>query len=56
MTTNPLIGDGHRNGAVKKPSEVRAPINDKETKRDDITGEFIAQQETEDLKGVGREK
>lgn len=56
MTTNPRSGDGHRHGAVKKHSEIRAPINDKETKRDDTTGEFIAQKETEKLQGVGREK
>jgi hypothetical protein len=55
MATNPPSGDGHRNGAVKNRSQVRSPLNDKETKRDDSSGKFMAQKKTGKFKGVRRE-
>jgi hypothetical protein len=30
MATNPPTGDGHRNGAVRKRSQVKSPLSDKE--------------------------
>lgn len=56
MATNPPSGDGHRNGAVKKRSQVRSPLSDKATKRDTDTGEFMAQKKTGKFKGVRQEK
>jgi hypothetical protein len=57
MATNPPAGDGHRNGAVRKRSQVRSPLTGNETKRDRTSGEFIAQK-TDDgkFKGVRKEK
>jgi hypothetical protein len=53
MATNPPTGDGHRNGAVRKRSQVKSPLSDKETKRDDTSGKFMAQKEEGRYKGVG---
>ncbi len=55
MATNPPSGDGHRNGAVKDRSQVKSPLSDKETKRDDSSGKFMAQRKTGKFKGVRRE-
>src|SRR4051812_15125254 len=45
MATNPPTGDGHRTGAVKKRSQLKTEImgEARYTKRDDETGEFLAQ-------------
>jgi hypothetical protein len=56
MATNPPAGDGHRNGAVRKRSQLRSPLTGKETKRDRTSGEFIAQKKGGGkFKGVRRE-
>ena len=56
MATNPPAGDGHRNGAVRKRSQLRSPLTGKETKRDRTTGEFVAQKKDGGkFKGVRRE-
>ena len=55
MATNPPTGDGHRNGAVKDRSQVKSPLNDKETKRDDSSGKFMAQKKAGKFKGVRSE-
>ena len=56
MATNPPTGDGHRNGAVRKRSQVTSALSGKETKRDRTTGEFIAQKKEGKFKGVRQEK
>jgi hypothetical protein len=57
MATNPPFGDGHRNGEVRKRSQVRSPLTGKETKRDGTTGEFLAQKkDAGKFKGVREEK
>ena len=57
MATNPPAGDGHRNGAVRKRSQVRSTLTGKETKRDRTSGEFMAQKKDEGkFKGVRNEK
>jgi hypothetical protein len=56
MATNPPTGDGHRKGAVRKRSQVLSPLTGRETKRDDTTGEFMAQKKTGKFKGVRRER
>ena len=58
MATNPPAGDGHRNGAVKKRSQLKTKIMGEEhfTKRDKETGEFMAQKkDDEKFKGVRKE-
>lgn len=56
MATNPPAGDGRRNGAVRKRSQLRSPLTGKETKRDRTSGEFIAQKKDGGkFKGVRRE-
>jgi hypothetical protein len=45
----------HRNRAVKDRSQVRSPLNDKETKRDDTSRKFMAQKKTSQFKGVRRD-
>ena len=55
MATNPPTGDGHRKGAVRKRSQVLSPLTG-ETKRDDTTGEFMAQKKTGKFKSVRRER
>ena len=56
MATSPPTGGGHRNGAVKMRSQVPSPLTGRETKRDDTTGEFLAQKKTGKFKGVGPER
>lgn len=41
MATNPPLGDGHRNGAVRKRSQVFNPKTGQWVKRDKDTGRFI---------------
>jgi hypothetical protein len=56
MATNPPPGDNHRNGMVRKRSQVRTPLTGNETKRDRTTGEFMAQKKDGGkFKGVRRE-
>ena len=57
MATNPPVGDGHRNGAVRERSQVQNPVNGNWTKRDTNTGRFIEQKISgTPFKGVRREK
>lgn len=57
MATNSPKGDGHRNGAVKKSSQILNPQNDKWTKRDHETGQFKDQKsDGTPFKGVRKEK
>ncbi len=59
MATNPPAGDGHRNGAVRKRSQLKTQIMGEEhyTKRDKTSGKFVAQKkDAKKFKGVRREK
>jgi hypothetical protein len=57
MAKNGKTGDGHRNGAVKDRSQTHNPKNDKWTKRDSDTGQFIDQKkDNKPFKGVTKEK
>lgn len=57
MATNPPTGDGHRKGAVRKRSQTYNPQNDRWTKRDVDTGQFIDQKsDDKPFKGVRKEK
>lgn len=57
MAKNGNIGDGHRNGAVRKRSQTFNPIIEKWIKRDTKTGQFIDQKSDNDpVKGVRKEK
>jgi len=57
MATNPPIGDGHRNGAVRQRSQTYNPHNNRWTKRDTNTGRFIDQKaDKSPFKGIRREK
>jgi hypothetical protein len=56
--TNAPAGDGHRNGAVRKRTQLKTKVmgEDKFTKRDTTTGQFIDQKEDDKkFKGVRRE-
>jgi len=58
MATNKPAGDGHRNGAVRKRSQLKTAIAGEEhfTKRDKTSGQFMAQKKGETkFKGVRRE-
>lgn len=56
MAKNARYGDGHRRGAVKDRSQVYNPKNDRWTKRDAETGQFIDQKaDREPFKGVRKE-
>ena len=56
MATNPPLGDGHRNGAVRKPSQVFNPKTGQWVKRDKDTGRFIdVKQNGTPFKGVTKE-
>lgn len=56
MATNPPIGDGHRNGAVRKRSQFKGP-NGNFIKRDTTTGRFMDQKISGGkFKGVSKEK
>jgi hypothetical protein len=57
MATNPPTGDGHRNGAVRKRSQVHNPVTDTWTKRDAETGQFMdGKKDGEPFKGVRKER
>lgn len=51
-----VVGDGHRDGAVKKRSQLESPLSRMWTKRDRTSGEFIDAKKTPGkFKGVRRE-
>ena len=57
MAKNPPTGDGHRHGAVRDRSQVYNPTNDRWTKRDTNSGQFIDQKRDADpFKGVRKER
>ncbi|MCP5433209.1 MAG: hypothetical protein H6923_08070 [Alphaproteobacteria bacterium] len=57
MATNPPPGDGHRKGAVRDRSQVYNPQNEKWTKRDKGTGQFMDQKaDSKPFKGVRKER
>ena len=57
MATNKPAGDDHRNGAVRKRSQLKDGLFGKETKRDLSTGEFMAQKKDGGkFKGVRKER
>jgi hypothetical protein len=58
MATNEPAGDGHRNGAVKKRTQLTTQIMGAahETKRDKDTGEFMAQKKEPGTKFKGVRK
>jgi hypothetical protein len=57
MATNKPAGDGHRNGAVRKRSQLENPITGTMTKRNLETGEFMdVKKEEGKFKGVRSEK
>ncbi len=57
MATNPPTGDGHRNGAVKKRSQVYNPKIKKYIKRNRDTGQFMDQKsDGSKFKGIRTEK
>ena len=57
MATNPPIGDGRRNGAVRKRSQTHNPKTNRWVKRDSETGKFIDQKaDKKPFKGVRKEK
>ncbi len=57
MATNPPTGDGHRNGAVKKRSQVHNPQNNRWVKRNAEDGRFMDQKaDDKPFKGVRKEK
>ena len=58
MAINAPTGDGHRNGAVCKRSQLKTKVMGEEhfTKRDKATGQFIDQKEDgKKFKGVRKE-
>ena len=56
MATNLPMGDGHRNGAVRRRSQVFNPRNQRWIKRDADTGHFMAQKaDAKPFKGVRKE-
>jgi hypothetical protein len=56
MATNQPAGDGHRNGAVRKRSQMSKPEGAKYTKRDKATGQFMDQKKDDKpFKGVRKE-
>lgn len=57
MATNKPASDGHRNGAVRKRSQVSNPQTGHWTKRDKKSGEFMdTKSDSGKFKGVRREK
>jgi hypothetical protein len=58
MATNKPAGDGHRNGAVKKRSQLEGELQGEKafTKRDTESGQFMDVKEGEKFKGVRKEK
>ena len=58
IATNAPSGDGHRNGAVRKRSQLKTKVmgEDRFTKRDKSTGQFMDQKEDgRKFKGVRKE-
>ena len=58
MATNKPAGYGHRNGAVRKRSQIKTKIEGEEhyTKRSKESGQFMAQKKDDTkFKGVRRE-
>ena len=58
MATNAPAGDGHRNGSVRKRSQLKTKVMGEEhfTKRDKASGQFMAQKkEAGKFKGVRKE-
>lgn len=57
MATNKPSGDGHRNGSVRKRTQVYNPTAKRWVKRDTDTGQFIdVNSSGNPFKGVRREK
>jgi len=57
MARNGKVGDGHRNGAVKKRSQTLNPKTKQWVKRDTETGRFIdVNKNGNPHKGVRKEK
>lgn len=57
MATNKPSGDGHRNGSVRKRTQVYNPVAKRWVKRDTDTGQFIdVNSSGNPFKGVRREK
>jgi hypothetical protein len=59
MATNKPVGDNARKGAVRQRSQLKVKVagEDRWTKRDKGTGEFMAHKKSaEKFKGVGRER
>ena len=59
MATNAPAGDGHRNGSVRKRTQLKTKMEGEEhwTKRSKKSGQFLAQKKDEaKFKGVRREK
>lgn len=57
MAKNPPVGDGHRNGMVKKRSQVYNPKIDRYVKRDADTGQFMdVKSDGKPFKGVRKGK
>lgn len=57
MATNPPVGDNHRNGAVRRRSQVQNPKTGLYVKRDADTGRFMdVKQDGTPFKGVRKEK
>lgn len=57
MATNPPVGDGRRNGMVKKCSQVYNPKIDRYVKRDADTGQFMdVKSDGKPFKGIRKEK
>lgn len=57
MATNPPTGDDKRQGAVRNRSQAYNPKNDRWTKRDKETGQWMDQKsDNKPFKGVRKEK
>lgn len=56
MATNPPVGDGHRNGAVKNRTQTQTPSGNW-VKRNKDNGQFMdVKSDKKPFKGVTREK
>lgn len=57
MATNPPQGDGRRNGAVRKRTQVFNPLTQRWTKRNKDTGEFMdGKADKKPFKGITKER
>ena len=58
MATNAPAGDNHRNGAVRKRTQLPGKVMGEKvfTKRDKTTGQFMDQKAGKKFKGVRKEK